>query len=433
MLHEVWKVLRHPEDPHPVDRRVLFDWFVVDEPAHVKLRVPPAEDLLERKHAGTARTDEKHAFLVRGEYTPVAFDPPHRRDPRFRRRPPPARGLEGSFIIAPGPEEASRSMRVLVTGGAGFIGSHLVDALLARRHDVRVLDDFSTGLTDNLPARPGLTVLRGDIRDLVTCRNAAADREAVFHEAALGSVPRSMADPASTHAVNATGTMNVFIAAREAGVRRVVYASSSSVYGDDATLPKREDRLGEPLSPYAATKRANELDAAAFARCYGLTFVGLRYFNVYGPRQRSDSAYAAVVPLFLKAALAGESAVINGDGEQTRSFTFVEDVAAANLAALDAPLEPGSSLVVNVGSSGHHSVNDLWRAVCRAARVSIAPRHGPPRAGDVRDSLADSGRARTLLRFEPRTALEDGLERTLRAYAAHGGVTPEERGGPRPR
>jgi UDP-N-acetylglucosamine 4-epimerase len=317
-------------------------------------------------------------------------------------------------------------VRILVTGGAGFIGSHLVDALLESRHTVRVLDDFSTGLADNLPARPGLTVLRGDIRDLAACRDAAVGCEAVFHEAALGSVPRSVADPATTHAVNATGTLNVFIAAHDAGARRVVYASSSSVYGDDTTLPKREDRVGEPLSPYAAAKRSNELDAAAFARCYGLSFVGLRYFNVYGPRQRADSPYAAVVPLFLEAALAGEGAVIHGDGEQTRSFTFVADVVAANLAALDAPLGPGEFTVVNVSSNRRHSVNDLWLAICRAAGVAAEPRRGPARAGDVRDSLADPKRARTLLGFEAKTTLEDGLARTLRAI-------PAGRAGRRPR
>ena len=305
-----------------------------------------------------------------------------------------------------------------MTGGAGFIGSHLVDALLEKGHAVRVLDDFSTGLEDNLPARPGLTVLRGDIRSLAACREAAAGCEAVFHEAALGSVPRSVADPATTHAVNVTGTLNVFIAAYEAGARRVVYASSSSVYGDDTTLPKREDRIGRPLSPYAAAKRSTELYAEAFARCHGLTFVGLRYFNVYGPRQRADSPYAAVVPVFLNAAVSGESAVIHGDGEQTRSFTFVADVVDANLAALDAPLEPGTSALVNVGSPERCSVNELWRAVCRAARVSLSPRHGPPRAGDVRDSLADPARAKALLGFEPRWSLARGLGETLPCYAA---------------
>jgi UDP-N-acetylglucosamine/UDP-N-acetylgalactosamine 4-epimerase len=309
-------------------------------------------------------------------------------------------------------------LRLLVTGGAGFIGSHLVDALLARGHHVRVLDNFFTGRKDNVPARPGLDILEGDIRDLETCRRAAEGCDAVLHEAALGSVPRSVKDPSTTHAVNATGALNVFIGARDAGIRRVVYASSSSVYGTERTLPKREDLIGQPLSPYASSKRANELDAAAFARCYDMTFVGLRYFNVYGPRQEADSPYAAVIPLFFKAALKGEAALIHGDGEQSRSFTFVADVVDANLAALEVQIAGDPSPVVNIGTSERRTVNDLWHAVCRTVGVSLEARHGPPREGDIRDSLADLTRAREILGYRPARRLEEGLAQTLSDYAA---------------
>jgi UDP-N-acetylglucosamine/UDP-N-acetyl-alpha-D-glucosaminouronate 4-epimerase len=310
------------------------------------------------------------------------------------------------------------ALRLLVTGGAGFIGSHLVDALLARGQHVRVLDNFSTGRRENLPTRPGLDVLEGDIRDLQICRRAAEGCAAVLHEAALGSVPRSVADPSTTHAVNATGTLNVFIAAHEAGIRRVVYASSSSVYGTERTLPKREDLVGQPLSPYASSKRANELDAAAFARCYDMTLIGLRYFNVYGPRQEADSPYAAVIPSFFKAALKGEPALIHGDGDQSRSFTFVADVVDANLAALEVRIDGDPSPVVNIGTSERRTVNELWHAVCGTVGVSLEARHGPPREGDVRDSLADLTRAREVLGYQPAHRLEEGLAKTLPDYAA---------------
>jgi nucleoside-diphosphate-sugar epimerase len=302
----------------------------------------------------------------------------------------------------------------LVTGGAGFIGSHLADALLARGSRVRVLDSFATGRRVNLPPREGLEILEGDIRDFDTCRRAAAGCAGVFHQAALGSVPRSVADPVTTHAVNATGAVNVFRAAKEAGIRRVVFASSSSVYGDDPNLPKREDRVGLPLSPYAASKRSNELDAAAFARCYGMEFVGLRYFNVYGPRQDPDSPYAAVVPLFIHSLISGGSAVIHGDGEQTRDFTFVSDVVEANLSAMDR--ETGPFAVFNIGAGGRTSINELWRAVCAIVGIDREARHGPARPGDVRDSLADISLARAALVYRPRFDIREGLAATVASH-----------------
>ncbi len=302
----------------------------------------------------------------------------------------------------------------LVTGGAGFIGSHLVDALLARGDRVRVLDNFSTGRRVNLPPREGLELLEGDIRDAETCRRAVSRCDGVFHQAALGSVPRSVADPATTHAVNATGTLNVFLAAKEAGIRRVVYASSSSVYGDDANLPKREERVGLPLSPYAASKRSSELAAAAFARCYAMELVGLRYFNVYGPRQDPDSPYAAVIPLFIRSALSGEAAVIHGDGEQTRDFTFVSDIVTANVAAMER--DTGASPVFNIGAGGRTSVNELWETICGIVGTRRQARHGSPRPGDVRDSLADISRARAVLGYEPCYRIRDGLAATVESY-----------------
>jgi len=302
----------------------------------------------------------------------------------------------------------------LVTGGAGFIGSHLVDALLARGDRVRVLDNFSTGRRVNLPPREGLELLEGDIRDAETCRRAVSRCDGVFHQAALGSVPRSVADPATTHAVNATGTLNVFLAAKEAGIRRVVYASSSSVYGDDANLPKREERVGLPLSPYAASKRSSELAAAAFARCYAMELVGLRYFNVYGPRQDPDSPYAAVIPLFIRSALSGEAAVIHGDGEQTRDFTFVTDIVTANVAAMER--DTGASPVFNIGAGGRTSVNELWETICGIVGTRRQARHGSPRPGDVRDSIADISRARAVLGYEPCYRIRDGLAATVESY-----------------
>ena len=305
---------------------------------------------------------------------------------------------------------------VLVTGGAGFIGSHLVDALLARGARVRVLDDFSTGRRENLPADK-VEVVEGDLRAAGVCRAACAGAVYVFHQAALGSVPRSMADPASTIAVNVTGTANVLAAAREAGARRVVYASSSSVYGDGEAVVKREGEEGRPLSPYAASKVMNEELAEVFARCFGLEAIGLRYFNVYGPRQAPDGPYAAVIPRFIRACLRGEAPVIYGDGGQSRDFTFVADAVAANLLAAGAPGE-ACGRAYNVARGERATVAELAESIRVLAGSGAPPRHEPPRAGDVRHSQADPSEAEARLGFRAEVDRRRGLEETLAYYRA---------------
>jgi nucleoside-diphosphate-sugar epimerase len=305
---------------------------------------------------------------------------------------------------------------VLVTGGAGFIGSHLVDALLARGARVRVLDDLSTGRLENLDhCLKRLQLLEDDIRDLDACRRACAGVTFVLHLAALGSVPRSMHDPAVSLAVNVTGTANLLAAARDCGVQRVVYASSSSVYGDSDRLPKREGEEGRPLSPYALSKVMNEELAEVFHRLFGLSSIGLRYFNVYGPRQRPDGPYAAVIPRFFAACARGEAPVILGDGEQSRDFTYVADAVAANLAALAAP--PSScGRAYNVARGERTTLNDLARAVLATAGRGREPVHSDPRDGDVRHSLASTSAARERLGFVAGTDLGTGLRAASQHY-----------------
>ena len=306
---------------------------------------------------------------------------------------------------------------VLVTGGAGFIGSHLVDALVERGARVRVLDDFSTGLRENLKNLDGqIDLHEGDVRDPDACRRAADGVRYVFHQAALGSVPRSMKDPARTVAVNVTGTANVFTAARDAGVERIVYASSSSVYGDSETLPKREGEEGTVLSPYALSKQMNEELADVFGRCFGLELIGLRYFNVYGPRQRPDGPYAAVIPRFFAASLAGEPPVIHGDGLQSRDFTYVADAVEANLLAAGAPSE-ACGRAYNIAPGERTTILELARLV-RELTDGPEAVHGEARPGDVRHSTADGGAAREELEFAPRSDLQAGLLRTLQTWSA---------------
>ncbi len=323
---------------------------------------------------------------------------------------------------------------VLVTGGAGFIGSHLVDRLLAAGARVRVLDNLATGREENLAhCREAIELLVADLRDEEACRRACAGCRWVFHQAALGSVPRSVEDPATTVAVNVLGSMHLLRAGVEAGAERIVYASSSSVYGDDPGLPKREGREGRPLSPYAASKRAVEELAHACAAAYGASLVGLRYFNVYGPRQDPAGPYAAVIPRFLRAALAGAPCEIHGDGEQSRDFTYVADAVEANLLAAAAPLAGSASLVVNVGGGRRTTIAELAAAVERLTGSRAGRRHLPPRPGDVPHSLADLGRAGELLGYRPGWSLAAGLEVALPYYAslppasreaAAGGKTP---------
>jgi nucleoside-diphosphate-sugar epimerase len=303
----------------------------------------------------------------------------------------------------------------LVTGGAGFIGSHLVDVLLERGARVRVFDDLSTGLAANLAHLEGrIEWQEGDLRDVDACAQACRDVDLVFHQAALGSVPRSIADPATSIDVNVGGTANLFAAARDAKVKRIVFASSSSVYGDSVALPKREGQEGEVLSPYALSKKMCEQLAKVYGSCYGLEIVGLRYFNVYGPRQRPDGPYAAVIPRFFAASRLSEPPLIYGDGLQSRDFTYVADAVEANLLAAGAP-SSACGLSFNIAGGRRVSVLDLAKQI-RAIVGGPAPRFEPPRKGDVLHSLADLTKARASLGFEPKVGLEEGLRRTAAAF-----------------
>jgi len=303
-----------------------------------------------------------------------------------------------------------------------LIGSHLVDALLERGARVRVLDNFSTGRPENLAqCRDRIELIEGDIRDIEVCRRSMEGVRLVFHQAALGSVPRSMKDPATTIAVNVSGTANVFAAAHDAGVQRVVYASSSSVYGDSPKLPKREGEEGRPLSPYALSKVMNEQIADVFFRCYKMEIVGLRYFNVYGPRQDPDGPYAAVIPRFFTALASGQAPVIYGDGQQSRDFTFVEDVVLANLlAATAAPTATGR--VYNIARGGRTTVNQLAAGLLDVCGGGPAPVHVEPRPGDILHSQADCTQAAEVLGFRAGTTLLDGLRRSKDYFeGAHAG------------
>lgn len=304
------------------------------------------------------------------------------------------------------------SRSAVVTGGAGFIGSHLVDRLLAGGWRVRLLDDFSSGREANVAHLDGhAEILRGDLRDRDLLARALGGVEVVFHQGAVPSVPRSVAEPERTNDVNVTGTLGLLEAARKAGVRRVVFASSSSSYGDTPVLPKVESMPPCPLSPYALQKYAGERYCQLFHRLYGLETVALRYFNVYGPRQNPKSEYAAVIPRFITACLAGEPPVVFGDGGQTRDFTYVGDTVAANLLAADAEGAPGE--VINVAGGRRVSLNELFREIRSLTGAALEPRYQAPRPGDVRDSLADLSRARELLGYEPQVDLRTGLARTI--------------------
>ena len=297
----------------------------------------------------------------------------------------------------------------LVTGGAGFIGSHLVEALLEQGREVRVLDDFSTGDPANLDDVSGrIDVIEADITDAATVQEAMRGVELVFHQAALASVPRSVANPMATHRACVDGTLNVLVAARDAKVRRVVYAASSSAYGNSERLPKTETDPTAPLSPYAVSKLAGEQYCAAFTEVYGLETVRLRYFNVFGPRQTPDSPYAAVIPLFMQALAEGEQPRVNGDGRQSRDFTFVGDVVRANLLAAEAPRASGK--VYNVAGGRRITLLELLDCLGRIMGVEPEPRFVPARAGDVKHSQADIRRAWEDLGYRPETGIEAGLE-----------------------
>jgi len=305
----------------------------------------------------------------------------------------------------------------VVTGGAGFIGSHLVEHLVTAvgGHRVTVLDNFSTGRRENLePWLERIRIVEGSVTDPDACREAIAGADFVLHQAALPSVPRSLRDPLASHEANATGTLNVLIAARDAQVQRVVYAASSSAYGNTAELPKREDMLPRPLSPYAAAKYAGEQYCRAFHASFGVATVALRYFNVFGPRQDPSSQYAAVIPKFIMCAVAAESPTIFGDGEQTRDFTFVRNVVRANLLACEAPAAALGE-AYNVGCGERVSVNALWRRIRDLLGATVDARYEPARTGDVRDSLASLDRVRTMLGYTPVVALDEGLRETVRS------------------
>ena len=308
----------------------------------------------------------------------------------------------------------------LVTGGAGFIGGHLAERLLREGWSVRVLDDFSSGREENLAeVRHHVELLRGDLRDGALLARALAGARVVFHQAAIPSVPHSVADPLGSDAVNAHGTLGVLEGARRAGVERVVFASSCAVYGDDDTLPKHEALPACPLSPYALQKRTGESYCRLYAQLYGLTTVALRYFNVYGPRQNPDGDYAAAIPRFLRAGLKGEPISLHGDGEQTRDFVYVGDVVNANLLAAQAPGAAGR--VVNVASGTEISVKHLAERILALTGSSAPLRHVGARAGEVRRSVADLGAAQQLLGYKPSVDLPTGLRRTLEHLRAKGG------------
>jgi nucleoside-diphosphate-sugar epimerase len=310
--------------------------------------------------------------------------------------------------------------KYLITGGAGFIGSHIAETLLRRGELVRVFDNMATGRQTNLDALQGLPghleVIIADLRNAEAVREAVKGTEVVFHQGALASVPRSIADPVSSLETNINGTQNVLLAARDAGVRRVVYASSSSAYGNTPTLPKQEDMPTAPMSPYAVQKLTAEMLCGVFTRIYGLETVALRYFNVFGPRQDPASEYAAVIPRFLTALLQKRRPIVFGDGEQTRDFTYIENVVQANLLAATAPDAAGAFM--NIGCGERISLNQVLKIAGDLLGIEVEAEYRESRSGDVRDSLADISKARRLLGYDPKIKFADGLARTLEALRA---------------
>lgn len=323
------------------------------------------------------------------------------------------------------PETQLKDKTVLVTGGAGFIGSNLIEVLLAQNNKVVCLDNFATGKRENITPfldSENFTLIEGDIRDIDTCTKAVEGVEIVLHQAALGSVPRSIKDPITTNSVNIDGFLNMLVASKDADVKRFVYAASSSTYGDHPGLPKVEDRIGKPLSPYAVTKYVNELYADVFFKTYGLETIGLRYFNVFGKRQDPEGAYAAVIPKFTKQLMDGESPVINGDGLTSRDFTYIDNVVQINQLAAIADNPEAINNVYNVAYGANASLNDLvslLKSLLAKNTPSIADIeviYGPERAGDVKHSLADINKARELLGYNPKVNFATGLDKTISWY-----------------
>lgn len=304
---------------------------------------------------------------------------------------------------------------VLVTGGAGFIGSNLVGALLKdeRVSTVRVLDNLATGFEKNLTefqTYDHFEFIKGDIRDYEVCQTACEGINLISHQAALGSVPRSIKDPLTTNDVNIGGTLNIFNAAVEQNIERVIFAASSSTYGDSKEMPKKEDRIGNPLSPYAVTKYVNEVYAKVFSTTYDFNYIGLRYFNVFGPKQDPNGAYAAVIPLFMKAALMNEPPTINGDGSYSRDFTFVDNAVQANILALLGSNEKALNQIYNVAYGERTTLNELWRFITAATDSQTKATYGPNRVGDIPHSLADITKARELLGYDPHFSIKAGLK-----------------------
>jgi UDP-N-acetylglucosamine 4-epimerase len=310
---------------------------------------------------------------------------------------------------------------ILLTGGAGFIGSNLVEAFLQNStiNKIRVLDNLSTGFFKNLKpflSNPRFEFIEGDIRNPLDCENAVKGMQLLCHQAALGSVPRSINDPLTSYDVNVSGFLNILNAARLEGIKRVVYASSSSVYGNLVESPKVEKTVGKVLSPYAATKMANELFAEAYSRNYEMTIVGLRYFNVFGPNQDPNGPYAAVVPKFFDAALKGESPIINGDGTITRDFTPVSNVVQINQKGLTEPLEIGTHYVLNVACGQTTDLNTIWNTIKEITESKSEAIHGPNRKGDILFSLADINQAKNILGYEPDSDIQNNLKNCVKYY-----------------
>lgn len=313
------------------------------------------------------------------------------------------------------------SYSFLITGGAGFIGSNLVEYLLKNgAGKVRVLDNFSTGFMENIAEfkdNPAFELIEGDIRDFQTCKKAVEGMDYVSHQAALGSVPRSINDPLTTNDVNVSGFLNVLCAVKDSGiVKRFVYAASSSTYGDSKELPKVEDSIGNPLSPYAVTKYVNELYAGVFAKTYGMEIIGLRYFNVFGPKQSPKGEYAAVIPLFITAAKEGNPAMMNGDGEQSRDFTFVENVVQVNIRSFFAERADAVNQIYNVACGGQTSLNQLWNEITEIYGLQIDPVYRETRAGDIKHSNANIDKAKDLLGYEVEIDFKSGIRTTINSF-----------------
>lgn len=316
--------------------------------------------------------------------------------------------------------------RILVTGGAGFIGSNLCEALLSNNNEVVCLDNFATGKRENiadLHSNPNFKLIEGDIRDIEDCKKAVEGIEFVLHQAALGSVPRSIKDPITSNDVNVSGFLNMLIASRDAEVKRFVYAASSSTYGDSESLPKVEDKIGKPLSPYAITKYVNELYADVFSKTYGIETIGLRYFNVFGRKQDPNGAYAAVIPKFVSKFMKGESPVINGDGTYSRDFTYIDNVIQANILSLLTDKPEAINTVYNVAYGDRNTLLDLvgclkeYLSEFNPEIKNIEIKHGPNREGDIPHSLASIDKAKELLNYNPKYSLREGLKEAVKWYS----------------